>query len=80
MKKKKEEDKKKNLTFSIDPRIHDMWIRYCEENEIENYSEYIEMMIQKRIEKDKVNNFIFYFKGDVCVDNCIEKLNKIFNY
>lgn len=49
MKFKKEEDKKKSLSFSIDPRVYEMWIKYCEENGIENYSDYIEKMIKNKI-------------------------------
>ena len=51
MKTKKEEDKKKTLSFSIDPRVYEMWIEYCKENGIENYSSYIEKVII-----DKVKN------------------------
>ena len=50
MKVKKKEDKRKTISFSIDPRIYEMWIKYCEENGIENYSNYIEKII---IEKTK---------------------------
>ena len=35
---KKKEDKKKTISFSVDPRVYEMWIKYCEENGIENYS------------------------------------------
>ena len=53
MKKKKEEDMRKNITVSIDPRIFEIWKEYCIENEIENYSEYIEMLIKEKMgEKD----------------------------
>ena len=50
---KKEEDKKKNITFSIDPRIYELWVKYCEDNEIENYSEYIEKLIKEKIKEEK---------------------------
>ena len=50
MKTKKEEDKKKTISFSIDPRVYEMWVKYCEDNGIENYSSYIEKVI---IEKTK---------------------------
>lgn len=49
MKVKKEEDKKKTLSFSIDPRVYEMWVKYCEENGIENYSDYIEKMIIEKL-------------------------------
>jgi len=50
-KKKTETEKKKKMSLSIDPRIYEMWERYCEENEIENYSEFIEMLIKNKINK-----------------------------
>lgn len=50
-KKIKEEDKKKVISVSIDPRTLELWEKYCEENEIENYSEYIEMMIKEKMKK-----------------------------
>lgn len=50
MKVKKEEDKKKTISFSVDPRVYEMWVKYCEENGIENYSSFIEKVI---IEKTK---------------------------
>jgi len=53
MKVKREEDKKKTLSFSIDPRVYEMWIKYCEDNGIENYSDYIEKMIAEKL---KLNN------------------------
>ena len=40
MKVKKEEDKKKTISFSVD----EMWVKYCEENGIENYSSFIERL------------------------------------
>ena len=54
MKVKKEEDKKKTLSFSIDPRVYEMWVKYCEENGIENYSDYIEKMITEKLKDIKV--------------------------
>jgi len=47
------EMKRKKVSFSIDPRIYELWIKYCEENCIENYSEYIEKMIIKKLELNK---------------------------
>ena len=49
MKVKKEEDKKKTISFSVDPRIYEMWIKYCEENGIENYSSFIEKVIMEKV-------------------------------
>jgi phage/plasmid-associated DNA primase len=51
---KKEEDKKKTLSFSIDPRVYEMWVKYCEENGIENYSDYIEKMIKNKINHNEI--------------------------
>ena len=51
MKTKKEEDKKKTLSFSIEPRVYEMWIEYCKKNGIENYSSYIEKVIVDKISK-----------------------------
>jgi hypothetical protein len=47
-----DDDKRKTVSVSIDPRIYELWKKYCEENNIENYSEYIEKLI---IEKLKHN-------------------------
>jgi len=46
-----DDQKRKKISFSIDPRVYDMFVRYCEQNEIENYSGYIEKII---IEKLKI--------------------------
>jgi len=51
-KKLEEKDKKKTLSISIDPRILELWKKYCEENEIENYSEYIEMLLIEKIKNN----------------------------
>lgn len=45
MKVKKKEDKKKTISFSVDPRDYEMWVKYCDENGIENYSLFIEKVI-----------------------------------
>lgn len=45
---KKEEDKKKTISFSIDPRVYKMWVKYCEDNGIENYSSFIEKVILEK--------------------------------
>jgi len=44
--------KRKKISVSIDPRVYEMWVKYCEKYEIENYSEYFEKMI---IDKLKIN-------------------------
>lgn len=50
MRKKVPDDKKrKKVSFSIDPRVYDMWVKYCEKYEIENYSEYFEKMIKEKL-------------------------------
>lgn len=51
---KKEEDKKKTLSFSIDPRVY-------EENGIENYSDCIEKIIAEKL---KLNNLNLYNRHD----------------
>lgn len=53
-KKIKEQDKRKKLSISLDNRVYDMWLKYCEENGIENSSEYIEKLINEKINHDKI--------------------------
>ena len=53
MKIKNKEDRKKTLSFSIDPRIYDLWVKYCKENAIENYSEFIEKIMKEKIKDIK---------------------------
>jgi len=45
--KKKEENKKKKISFTINPDVYDLWIKYCEENDIDNQSEFIEKIIKE---------------------------------
>jgi len=52
---KKEEDKKKTISFSVDPRGYEMWVKYCEENGIENYSSFIEKVIIEKNKRNKIN-------------------------
>jgi hypothetical protein len=52
-KKVPEEKKRKHVSFSIDPQVYDLWKKYCLDNGIENYSEYIEKII---VEKLQLNN------------------------
>ena len=50
MRKKVPEDKKrKNISFSVDPRIYELWEQYCKDNQIENYSAYIEKIIIEKL-------------------------------
>ena len=46
-----DEKKRKKVSFSIDPDVYKLWIKYCEENNIENYSEYIEKIIREKLKK-----------------------------
>jgi metal-responsive CopG/Arc/MetJ family transcriptional regulator len=55
-KKIEKKDKKKILSISIDPRVLKLWEQYCEDNEIENYSEYIELLLQQKIKTTKNKN------------------------
>lgn len=43
--------KRKKLSVSIDPEVYELWKQYCEENGIENYSEYIEKIIKEKLQK-----------------------------
>jgi uncharacterized membrane protein len=44
-----EDKKRKNLTISIDPRILEIWEKYCADNDIENVSAHIEKIIIKKL-------------------------------
>jgi len=44
-----EDKKRKKISLSIDPRVYKLWTEYCEKNDIENYSEYIEKIILEKI-------------------------------
>lgn len=48
-KKVDEEDKRKHVSFSIDPDVYELWKKYCEDNGIKNYSEYIEKIIVEKL-------------------------------
>lgn len=48
-----DEEKRKKVSFSIDPRIYDMWIEYCKKYEIENYSEYFEKIIKEKLKNNQ---------------------------
>lgn len=44
-----EDKKRKKISIAINPDVYELWKKYCEENGIENYSEYIEKMIKDRL-------------------------------
>jgi len=48
---KKEENKKKKISFTIDPKVYELWIKYCEENDIDNQSVFIEKLINNNIKE-----------------------------
>ena len=48
---KPDELKRKTITVSIDPRVYEMWVKYCEKYEIENYSEYFEKIIVNKLKE-----------------------------
>jgi len=43
-----DEEKRKKISFTVDPRVYDIWKKYCEDNDIENQSEFIEKLIIKK--------------------------------
>lgn len=46
-----DDKKRKKISFTIDPKVYDNWVTYCEENEIINQSVFIEKMINEKIMK-----------------------------
>lgn len=44
-----EEKKRKRVSVAINPDVYKLWEKYCKENGIENYSEYIEKIIQEKL-------------------------------
>ena len=46
-----ENKKRKKLSVTINPEIYELWKQYCLDNDIENYSEYIEKLIKEKIGK-----------------------------
>jgi hypothetical protein len=46
-----ENKKRKKLSVTINPEIYELWKQYCLDNNIENYSEYIEKLIKEKIGK-----------------------------
>lgn len=49
-----DEQKRKKVSFSIDPRVYELWVKYCEKNEIENYSEHFEKIIKEKLKNNGV--------------------------
>lgn len=47
-----DEQKRKKVSFSIDPRVYKLWEEYCEKYEIENYSDYFEKMIKEKFKNN----------------------------
>jgi hypothetical protein len=47
-----EDKKRKKISVAIKPDIYELWIRYCSENGIENYSEYIEKLIVEKLKNN----------------------------
>jgi len=47
-----EHKKRKKLAVTINPEVYELWKKYCSDNGIENYSEYIEKIIQEKIGKN----------------------------
>lgn len=46
-----EEKKRKRVSVAINPEVYELWKKYCSENGIENYSEYIEKIIIEKIKQ-----------------------------
>lgn len=52
MRKKLPEDKKRRkVSFTIDPKVFEIFEKHCSENGIENYSFYIEKIIVDNLNK-----------------------------
>jgi hypothetical protein len=47
----KPELKRKKITFTINPKLYEILEKYCKENNIENYSNYIEKVIIEKLNK-----------------------------
>lgn len=45
------EKMRKKVSLTIDPKVYEIYKKYCEKNNIENYSEHIEKIILKMIDK-----------------------------
>jgi len=53
-KKVPEEKKRKTVSIAINPEVYELWKKYCLENSIENYSEYIEKIIIDKIKNNSL--------------------------
>jgi hypothetical protein len=45
----------------MDPRVYEMWVKYCEKYDIENCSEYFEKIIKEKLKKQKREDFYLLF-------------------
>jgi len=45
--------KRQKISFTIDPRVYEIWKKYCEDNNIENQSEFVEKLIIKKTSQNK---------------------------
>jgi hypothetical protein len=50
-KKLPDDQKKRKVSFTIDPKIFQLFEKYCKENQIENHSSFIEKIIVQNLEK-----------------------------
>lgn len=49
-----EDKKRKKVSFTVDPKVYELWEKYCKDNGIENYSDFIEKVILDKINKKEV--------------------------
>jgi hypothetical protein len=50
-KKLPDDQKKRKVSFTMDPKIFQLFEKYCKENQIENHSSFIEKIIVQNLEK-----------------------------
>jgi hypothetical protein len=48
-----EDEKRKNLSFSLNPVVYKLYKKYCEDKGIENYSQHLEKLILKKLEENE---------------------------
>lgn len=48
-----EENKRKRISFTVNPEIYEIYEKYCEEHGIENYSRHIESLIERKLNVDE---------------------------
>jgi hypothetical protein len=48
-----DDKKKKTISFCIDPKLYEILEKYCEENDINNYSAFMEKIIKEKLNKDE---------------------------